>query len=72
MTRNPAAGIAGLSFLACIAIVAIALLQHALLVYGPDIRAFLLWAADPRTGIGLVLGMGVAVVAGLTVVRGHE
>ena len=67
--QSQAAGIAGLSFLACIAIAIVAVAQHLLRVHGPAIREVLLWCADPRTGIGMGLGLLVACAVALLLAK---
>lgn len=59
---SQAAGIAGLCFLACGLIVALAYVSTLIRTYAPIVREFLLWAATPQLGIGLVLGMAVMAV----------
>lgn len=64
MSREPApAGIAGVAFLAAVACVTAAGAQHALLIYGPAIRAWLLSVATPQFGAGIFFGMGCVVAA---------
>ena len=67
--RPESAGIAGLCFLACAGIALVAVAQHLLLVHGPAIRAFLIWCADPRTGIGMGLGLLVACAVALLLAK---
>ena len=64
MTRQhpESPAIAGLCFLACGLIVALAYVSTLIRTYAPIVREFLLWAATPQLGIGLVLGMAVMAV----------
>lgn len=67
--RPESAAVAVLCFLACIAIALVAVAQHLLRVHGPAIREVLLWCADPRTGIGMGLGLLVACAVALLLAK---
>ena len=63
MSRHSDAGpIAGLCFLACAAIVVLALIGHAIHPYLPAMREFLLWAMAPQFAIGMFVGASLFAV----------
>lgn len=73
MSRHSDAGpIAGLCFLACAVIVALALLVHAIHPYLPALREFLLWAMAPQFAMGMFVGASILAVGVVLISWGDD
>ncbi len=69
--RSHSAGVAGLCFLACIAIVAVAYVTHLLRVYGPVLREWIHWALTPQFVLGMLFMAFCTALCALAIARSN-
>ena len=69
---NAAAGIAGLCFLGCIAIGALAYVMTWIRVYGPIVREVILATLTPQFAAGMFFGIGLVLFGALLIAWGDR
>lgn len=70
--RPESAGIAGLAFLACAAIVLLAWLMGLVRTYGPVVREAILATVTPQFAAGMFAGIGLVLVGALLFAWGER